>query len=54
MITQDAQVAITNNIEATRLEQEEQLSGLGFRLAFGVWYEGAATLSALTQGLRLG
>jgi Xaa-Pro aminopeptidase len=45
---------LTNNIEATRLEQEEKLAAQGWELHVGPWYEGQNTLAQLTQGLKLG
>jgi Xaa-Pro aminopeptidase len=45
---------LTNNIEATRLEGEEQLSAQGWQFHVAPWYEAQDTLDRLTSGLRLG
>jgi Xaa-Pro aminopeptidase len=45
---------LTNNIEATRLEGEEQLAAQGWQFHVAPWYESQDTLRRLTSGLRLG
>ncbi len=54
LITPAGRYLITNNIEATRLEQEEKLAAQGWEFRVGPWHETQDTLSELTQGLRLG
>lgn len=39
LVTEDGQYAITNNIEAPRMEEEEGLTELGFDLLYDVWYQ---------------
>lgn len=38
LVTEDHQYAITNNIEAPRMEEEERLTEMGFELLYDVWY----------------
>lgn len=45
---------ITNNIEATRLRQEEGLQEQGWEFRAAPWYEPNPAVEELTQGLRLG
>ncbi len=54
IITPAGRYLITNNIEATRLEQEENLAEQGWEFRVGPWYEGQETIAELTGGLRLG
>jgi len=54
VITPAGRYLITNNIEATRLEQEEKLAGQGWEFRVGAWYEGQDTLAELTHGLKVG
>jgi Xaa-Pro aminopeptidase len=54
LITRDKRYLITDNIEATRLEQEEQLSGQGWELKVSPWHTSADVLSQLTKGLQVG
>ena len=54
LITQDASDVITNNIEAPRLEQEEDLSALGFRIVAAPWYQSNVAAEKLLGPLRLG
>ncbi len=39
LVTQDKLYAITNNIEAPRMKNEEHLEDLGFELKYSVWYD---------------
>ena len=54
VITQTGRYLITNNIEATRLEQEEKLVKQGWEFRVGPWHEGQDTIAELTRGLRIG
>ncbi len=54
IITSAGRYLITNNIEATRLEQEEKLAEQGWEFRVGPWYEGQEAIAQLTGGLRLG
>jgi Xaa-Pro aminopeptidase len=54
LITPSGRYLITNNIEATRLEQEEKLAAQGWEFRVTPWYEARDTVAELTQGLRLG
>ena len=45
---------ITNNIEATRLEQEEKLVAQGWEFRVAPWHEAQDEVAELTQGLKLG
>jgi antitoxin VapB len=54
LVTADRQYVLTNNIEATRIGDEEPLRSLGFDFAVDPWYGPSAALAALTTGLRLG
>ena len=54
LLTPSGRYLITNNIEATRLEQEENLAAQGWEFRVGRWHEVHDTISRLTQDLRLG
>jgi len=54
LITPKAKYVITNNIEATRLEDEERLDERGFTLVATPWYERRNVISDLAAGLPLG
>jgi len=54
IITPAGRYLITNNIEATRLEQEEKLAEQGWEFRVGHWYKGQEAIAELTGGLRLG
>jgi antitoxin VapB len=54
LITPSGQYLITNNIEATRLEHEEELAAQGWEFRAVPWHEAQDTLAELTRGLRLG
>lgn len=45
---------ITNNIEAPRLEKEEQLSDQNWQFNVTPWYEAKDVINNLAQGLKLG
>jgi Xaa-Pro aminopeptidase len=54
LVTHDAGYVITSNIEAPRLEQEEELAGLGFRIVAAPWYRSNVAAEELLGPLRLG
>lgn len=54
LITPSGRYLVTNNIEATRLEQEEKLAAQGWEFRVGPWYEAPLAIAELTRGLRLG
>ncbi len=54
LITPSGRYLITNNIEATRLEQEEKLAAQGWEFRVVPWHEAQDTVAELTRGLRLG
>ena len=54
LMTPSGRYLVTNNIEATRLEQEERLAAQGWELRVVTWHERQDTVAELTQGLRLG
>lgn len=54
LITPEALHLVTDNIEASRLEQEEKLKEQGWEFHVARWHQGQATLTRLTKGLRLG
>jgi len=54
LITSSGRYLITNNIEATRLEQEEKLAAQGWEFRVVPWHEAQNTVAELTRGLRLG
>jgi antitoxin VapB len=54
LITPSGRHLITNNIEATRLEGEEELAGQGWQFHVAPWYEAPDRVARLTRGLRLG
>jgi Xaa-Pro aminopeptidase len=54
LITPSGQYLITNNIEATRLEQEEELAAQGWEFRAVPWHGTQDTVAELTQGLRVG
>jgi len=53
LITPSGRYLITNNIEATRLEQEEKLAAQGWRFRVVPWHKAQDAIAELTQGLRL-
>ena len=54
LTTPSGRYLMTNNIEATRLEQEEKLAAQGWEFRLVPWHEARDTVAELTQGLRLG
>jgi antitoxin VapB len=54
LLTPESDYVLTNNIAATRLEQEEKLAKQGFQIVAPPWYEGANPVPELASGLRLG
>jgi antitoxin VapB len=54
LVTHDASYVITNNIEAPRLQQEEELAALGFRIVAAPWYQSNLAAEKLLGALRLG
>jgi len=54
LITKTNHFLVTNNIEATRLMQEEGLANQGWELQVSPWYEGNNQISDLTRGMKLG
>ena len=53
LVTPTSRYLITNNIEAPRLEQEEQLADQGWSFQTRRWHE-ASALAELTRGLKIG
>lgn len=53
LITPTQRYLIANNIEAPRLEQEEQLARQGWDFQIAHWHE-ASAIAELTRGLRVG
>lgn len=47
LITRDSQYAITNNIEAARMREEEKLEELGYSIYAQTWYETAFETEAI-------
>jgi len=54
VITPSHRYLLTNNIEAQRLEKEEQLGDQGWEFLVSPWYEVSHTLAGLTDGLKVG
>lgn len=54
LFTPQGDYVLTNNIEATRLAQEEKLDQQGFQIVAPFWYEGANPVAELAGNLRLG
>ncbi len=54
LMTPSGRHVITNNIEATRLEQEENLAAQAWGFRVVPWYAVEDTVGELTRGLRLG
>ena len=54
LITPSGRYLITNNIEATRLEQEEKLAAQGWEFRVTPWHQAQDAVAELTQGLSLG
>ncbi|HET7377090.1 MAG TPA: aminopeptidase P family protein, partial [Anaerolineae bacterium] len=53
LITPTNRYVITDNIEATRLQQEEQLEAQGWEFHIAPWYETNEAIAQLTHGLKL-
>jgi Xaa-Pro aminopeptidase len=54
LIARSGRHLITNNIEATRLRQEEKLADQGWQFHVAPWYEAQEALAQLTKGMKLG
>lgn len=54
LVTPDAQYIVTNNIEAPRLEAEEELAARGFQFLAGPWHQPNQAAAGLMAALRLG
>jgi Xaa-Pro aminopeptidase len=54
LITPTGRHLIANNIEATRLEQEEKLADQGWEFHVGPWHKAPEAVAELTRGLKLG
>lgn len=54
LVTRDGQHLFTNNIEASRLREEEHLEAQGWEFHVAPWYEDNPALAQLTRGLKLG
>lgn len=54
LITPSGRYLITNNIEATRLEQEEKLAAQGWEFRVAPWHEPQEAVAELTRELQLG
>lgn len=54
LVTKSSHFVITNNIEATRLMQEEGLAEQGWASQVSSWCEGDSQLAKLTNGMKLG
>lgn len=54
LMTSPGRYLVTNNIEATRLEQEEKLAAQGWEFRVVPWHETQESVAELARGLRLG
>lgn len=54
LITPTGRYVITNNIEAARIRQEEQLEEQGWEFRVAPWHEANNAVAELTHGLELG
>ncbi len=54
LISPGGRYVISNNIEATRLAQEEGLKEQGWEFRVGPWHEAEQHIAELSRGLRLG
>ena len=54
LITRAHRFVVTNNIEASRLMQEEGLGEQGWEFKISPWYERNDQVSGMTHGMRLG
>ena len=49
LVTKDKMYAVTNNIEAPRMIDEEHLESLGFEMVYGVWHDTSFEKNALAS-----
>ncbi len=54
LVTREGRYLVTNNIEASRLEREENLTEQGWEFRVAPWYETNQEIQNLTGGLRVG
>jgi antitoxin VapB len=54
LITEDHQYLLTSNIEAPRLEKEEQLVAQGWEFQVTPWHASQANIEELSRGNKLG
>ncbi len=54
LMTPAGRLVITDNIEATRLRQEEHLEDQGWQFQVAPWYETNEAVAKLTRGLKIG
>lgn len=57
LVTKDKMCAITNNIEAPRMIEEEKLEDLGFEVHYGLWHDNCyeeRTLASLVPSHKIG
>jgi Xaa-Pro aminopeptidase len=54
LVTKTNHFLVTNNIEATRLMQEQRLADQGWELQVSPWFEGDDQIADLTRGMKLG
>ena len=54
LITSEKRYLITNNIEAPRFQQEEELDAQGWEFVVSPWYKPDETINGLSTGMRLG
>lgn len=54
VITAEGQYLFTNNIEAVRLEKEENLLPQGWQFRSNPWFESPGAVAKFTQGMKLG
>jgi len=54
VITRDGRYLVTNNIEARRLAEEEQLAQQGWKFEVVPWYDSQDRVAVLTRGMAVG
>mgnify|MGYP001829246381 CR=1 FL=1 len=54
LITPSGRYLVTNNIEAPRFRQEENLEKQGWEFVISPWYEHDETITKMANGMRLG
>lgn len=54
LVTPTGRYLVTNNIEAARLEREEELGGQDWEFCVAPWHASQDAVAGLTRGLRLG